>query len=44
VSAADVVRRRSNLRLLGVEVRGFEPLASSVRDLHGAFRRGTPAY
>jgi hypothetical protein len=28
-----MVRRRSNLRLLGVEVRGFEPLASSVRDL-----------
>src|SRR4029453_2172494 len=26
-----MVRRRSDLRLLGVEVRGFEPLASSVR-------------
>jgi hypothetical protein len=27
-----VTRRRSDLRGLGVEVRGFEPLASSVRE------------
>ena len=26
---------------VGVEVRGFEPLASSVRDLYRAFSQGT---
>jgi hypothetical protein len=36
-----VARRRSDLRFLGVEVRGFEPLASSVRDLYRAFSQGT---
>jgi hypothetical protein len=33
--------RRSDLQGWGVEVRGFEPLASSVRDLHWAFPQGT---
>ena len=34
-------RRRSDLLGCGVEVRGFEPLASSVRDLYRAFLQGT---
>ena len=34
-------RRRPDLLCLGVEVRGFEPLAFSVRDLHWAFAQGT---
>jgi hypothetical protein len=33
-------RRRSDLRVVGVEVRGFEPLTSSVRDLYRAFPHG----
>jgi hypothetical protein len=36
-----VARRRSDLLGCWVEVRGFEPLTSSVRDLHGAFAQGT---
>ena len=35
-------RRRSDLLGCGVEVRGFEPLASSVRDLHGEYLTGIP--
>jgi hypothetical protein len=34
-------RRRSDLLGCGVEVRGFEPLASSVRDLYRVFSQGT---
>jgi hypothetical protein len=43
VSAADDALRRSDLRLVGVEVRGFEPLASSVRVSSGSPLSG-PAF